>query len=300
MRDEVEVDDLGLAAAPGLAACRSDRLSPRDDIADVRRARLELGEVDAEPLGERGVEVDDAAVRLEREEAGRRVVEIVDRVLQLLEDVLLVLALAGDVGDQPADMAVRAADGIDPDAVPARAGRLAADAARHADFLGGAASLLGRDRQPVDRLRRVRVGGEKPLDRMEVALALRARELQERRVRPDRPSSAVGDQDAFGHVLHERVRLPAGRPMHDRAAIDRDQARGSREEGDHADRREKSQAPQNNEAGGILRQEEVRARGHKERKRNDGDENESRRARPARKLLRSRSHVLHPHRPISA
>ena len=86
--DEVEVDDLG-AVAPPLGG-RRRRAAPRRRRATIsaRRERpgLEAGEVDAEPFGERGVEVDDAAVRLGREEAGRRVVEIVDGVLQLLED----------------------------------------------------------------------------------------------------------------------------------------------------------------------------------------------------------------------
>ena len=64
------------------------------DIGERQRARLEAGEVDAEPFGERRVEIDDAPVRLGREEAGRRVVEIVDGVLQLLEDGLLLRPLA--------------------------------------------------------------------------------------------------------------------------------------------------------------------------------------------------------------
>ena len=135
----------------------------------MRGARLELGEVDADPFGERGVQVADAPVRLEREEAGRRVVEIVDGVLQLLKDVLLVLALARDVGDEPADARLAAADRADPHAIPARSARRAADAARHADLLARAAPAVGRDREPVDRLGGVRIAGEEPLDRMQVA-----------------------------------------------------------------------------------------------------------------------------------
>ena len=73
---------------------RSATPSPRTMSASVSVPGLEAGEVDAEPLGERRVEIDDAAVRLGREEAGRRVVEIVDRVLQLLEDGLLLRPLA--------------------------------------------------------------------------------------------------------------------------------------------------------------------------------------------------------------
>jgi hypothetical protein len=48
-----------------------------------------------------GVEIADVAVGIDGEEAGRRVIEIVDGVLQLLEDVLLALAVARHVGDGP-------------------------------------------------------------------------------------------------------------------------------------------------------------------------------------------------------
>ena len=74
---------------------------PRHDVGETQAAGAELGEIVAEPGGERRVQVDDVARRIDREEAGRRMVEIVDRVLQLLEDVLLPLALVRDVGDRP-------------------------------------------------------------------------------------------------------------------------------------------------------------------------------------------------------
>src|SRR5208283_6200326 len=38
---------------------------------------------------------------IDREEPARRMIEILDRVLQFLEHVLLPLAVAGDVGDRP-------------------------------------------------------------------------------------------------------------------------------------------------------------------------------------------------------
>ena len=50
-----------------------------------------------EPGRERGIEVADVAVAIDREKTGRRMVEIVDGVLQLLEDVFLPLAVTGDV-----------------------------------------------------------------------------------------------------------------------------------------------------------------------------------------------------------
>ena len=103
---EVDVERLRLAAAR-IGRLQDRQPFDRHDVAYLRRARLELGEIDADPFGQRRVHVADAPVGLEREEAGRRVIEIVDGVLQLLEDVLLVLALARDVGDQPADARVR-------------------------------------------------------------------------------------------------------------------------------------------------------------------------------------------------
>eukprot|EP01032_Pedospumella_encystans_P037059 gene37059-41970_t len=44
-------------------------------------ARAEAGEVEIEPAGEGGVEIGDLAVGVDRDEAGGRMVEIVDRVL---------------------------------------------------------------------------------------------------------------------------------------------------------------------------------------------------------------------------
>ena len=100
--DEVEVDGLGaVVAALGEHAGKQRHALAADQIAERQRPRLELGDVDAEPLGQGGVEVDDPPVRLGREEAGGRMVEVVDGVLELLEHRLLLGPLAGDVGDGP-------------------------------------------------------------------------------------------------------------------------------------------------------------------------------------------------------
>ena len=99
---EVDVHHLGLH----LAGRRGERGEQRgavagDDVGELQPAGADLGEIVVEPGGERGVEVADVAVAIDREEAGRRVIEIVDGVLQLLEDVLLALAVARHVGDGP-------------------------------------------------------------------------------------------------------------------------------------------------------------------------------------------------------
>ena len=89
--------------SPGVAGDRGEqrRAVARDDVGELQAAGADLREVVVEPAGERRVEVDDVAVGIDREEAGRRVIEIVDGVLQFLEDVLLPLAVARDVGDRP-------------------------------------------------------------------------------------------------------------------------------------------------------------------------------------------------------
>src|SRR6202043_2413803 len=54
-----------------------------------------------DPVGEPRIDIGDLAGGVDREEAAWRVIEIFDCVLQLLEHVLLPLAVAGDVGDRP-------------------------------------------------------------------------------------------------------------------------------------------------------------------------------------------------------
>jgi hypothetical protein len=54
-----------------------------------------------EPFGKRGIDVVDVAVGIDREKAGRRMIEIVDGVLQLLKHIFVALEFSGDVGDVP-------------------------------------------------------------------------------------------------------------------------------------------------------------------------------------------------------
>ena len=57
--------------------------------------------IDTKPLRQSGIEVDDPAGGLGREEADGRMVEVVDRVLEFEEDVLLLPPLLRHVGDAP-------------------------------------------------------------------------------------------------------------------------------------------------------------------------------------------------------
>ncbi len=99
---QIEIDDFGFQ----LARRGSQRGQERgavagDEVGELQPAGADLRQILVEPVGERGVEIDHVAAAIDREEAGRRVIEIVDRVLQFLKDVLLALALAGDIGQRP-------------------------------------------------------------------------------------------------------------------------------------------------------------------------------------------------------
>ena len=96
---EIDVDDLGADLAVAAAAHQEARAVAAHDVVERDRAGLELGEVVAEPVGERRVEILHPALGIGGEEAGGRVVEIVDGALQLEEGVVLPLAVAGDVLD---------------------------------------------------------------------------------------------------------------------------------------------------------------------------------------------------------
>ena len=68
---------------------------------ELEPAGTKLRQVVVEPLGKCGIEIANLAVGIDGEEAGWRVVEIVDGVLQHLKCVLLALELARYVGNRP-------------------------------------------------------------------------------------------------------------------------------------------------------------------------------------------------------
>jgi hypothetical protein len=94
------------------------------------------------------------------QEARGRVIEIVDGVLELLEHVLLALALLRDLGDAP-DRQI--ALGPNPHPVP---GKLAAAARgrREPDLLASGATLPGGLCEAIGGFRDLGRAGEEPLD----------------------------------------------------------------------------------------------------------------------------------------
>jgi hypothetical protein len=151
---QVEVERLGprlARRAGGRDQHRDDRV--RHDVGQLQPARSDLGEVVPEPLGKGGVHVDDRPGPVGRQEARGRMVEIVDRVLQLLEDGLVPLAVLGNVRDAPQRRHAAARAGQWPHAqpVPAELARTSKGGAEPHLFRCEPALARGL-RQPVDRL----------------------------------------------------------------------------------------------------------------------------------------------------
>ena len=77
-----------------------------DDVVDLEPAGAELGEIIIEPARQGGVHMRDRAIRLGGEKARRRVVEIVDRVLKILEKSFVPVVVARLIRDRPDHQAV--------------------------------------------------------------------------------------------------------------------------------------------------------------------------------------------------
>ena len=170
-------------------------------------------------------------LRLGRKEAGRRMVEIVDGVLQFLEDVLVALELARHVGERPdrhAGFALAVAERAHAHAQPA-AGLAAVRADAH--LLLQPPALARRLEQAIDRFRHAGIADEGALDRPHVLGVGRADQFEIGGIGIDHAAARVGDQDALGrgidHRLDQRAAaVPAGTPQ---------DAGGEREHQEHAD-----------------------------------------------------------------
>src|SRR5262249_654083 len=130
------------------------------------------------------------ALGIDREKAGRRVIEVVNRVLQLLEHTLLALAVAGHVSNGPHGSPPgptgppRRPERAHPQPKPSR--RLAV---RSDDtyLLLVPCAVTARLEETIDRLRDIRIADEHALDRANILSSRRARK---------RPVGRIGVKDA--------------------------------------------------------------------------------------------------------
>jgi hypothetical protein len=249
---QVEVEPVG----PDLArqALRGGQdVGAGGDLGQAQAAGADRREVVAEPGREGRVHVDDRAGRIDREEAGGGVVEIVDRVLEFLEDVLLALALVGDVAHRPQGRgATGPLDRAHADAEPGE-GPLGRAARRrgHPDLLGMPEAVAGGLGEAVDRLRDLRRADEHPLHRAQAGEGLAAGDAQVRFVGVDEAPALLHHDRALGRGVDDRLGdvVPGG------LAGELDRPDGEGEEAEHARHGEERQQPEDQRLGLLARDE---------------------------------------------
>ncbi len=148
----------------------------------------------------------DRAVGLGGEKARRRMVEIVDRVLKILEKGLMPVVVARLIRDRPHHQAVsrHALERTNANAVPGDLA-LAARRRRETKLLARAPAGFRRLRQAINGFRDVRRAGEQTFDRTQVACRGRARKRAIGVVGVDDTRFTVGDEDAVRIGVGDRL-----------------------------------------------------------------------------------------------
>ena len=257
--DEVDVEAARAALRAAAAGARDQRRAVgRHDLRQLEPRIGDLGEVEAEPLGERRVEIFDIAVGVGGEEAGRRTVEIGDRRLHLGEARLLAGAVEGDLIDLPHGERALAAGArvwrhrLDRDAEPARrngAILLALSRRRQAELLFQAAALLRRAGETKDRLGEMRVAAEGAVGRRHGGFSVEAEQRAIGLVGVEHAPRAVGDQGALRQIVDECL----GDVVAGMALAEIEDADRAREQAKHADHRERGEDRQHERLGHLAR-----------------------------------------------
>ena len=176
------------------------------DIVDLEPADAELSEIVVEPAGQGGVHMRDRAIRLGREKPSRRVIEIVDRVLEILEEGFMPGVVARLIRDRPRHQAVLgdALERANANAIPGGVG-LAARRRRETKLLARAPAGFRRLRQAIKGFRDVRRASEQTFDRTQVGRRRRARKRAVGVIGVDDARFAVGDQDSVRIGVGDRL-----------------------------------------------------------------------------------------------
>src|SRR5690606_29864558 len=96
---QVDIDDFRADFTVAPAPHQQRRSIAANDVGKGKLAGVEFGQVIAQPIGQGRVEILNAALRIGREEARRRMIEIVDGALEIAESGLIVFAVAGYILD---------------------------------------------------------------------------------------------------------------------------------------------------------------------------------------------------------
>ena len=238
---QVEVEHLGLHFAGRRGQRRQQRRAlAGDNVRQFQRTDADLRQILVEPARQRRIEIDNGARRIDREEAGRRVVEIIDSVLQFLEHVLLTLTLARHVGDRPdRHPGITFARSEWPHA-HAQPAALLARLAGDPHFLDQSPAFARRLEQAVDRFRYIGVADEDLLDRPHVITVGGADQVEIGGVGIKHPAALVGDQHAVETIVDDGLEQRMSAIL---ARIAQN-AGGQRKQGENPDRAERCQHPE--------------------------------------------------------
>ncbi len=209
---QIDIEHLGL----DFAGHRHDRGQQRGpvaghDVGQLQTARADLREIVIEPVRQRGVDVDEVAGGIDREESARRMIEIFDRVLQFLKHVLLPFAVAGDVRDRPHrvfGLALALAERPHPHPQPAAMGAVGAG---DADFFLLPLAFARRLEQAKHRLRHIGIADEDPLHRARVQRGRSTRERKIGRIGIDHVTAGVGDRQPVMGMIGDAAQSPGRR-----------------------------------------------------------------------------------------
>ena len=234
---QIDVEHLGLDLARRRRQREQRSPLTRYDVGKLEPAIGDLGEVVIEPLRQRRVEIGDAALGVGGEETRRRVIEIIDGVLQFLKHVLLALELAGDVGNRPYRhplLALAFTERAHAHAQPAAGLALVA---ADPDLLLQATAFARRLEQPVDGLRNAGIAHEHAFDRPHVVDVGGRDEIEIGDIGVDHAAGRVGDHDGIGRAIDQVLDqgaggIPAGGAQH---------AGRQREQQKHPDHRQHGQ-----------------------------------------------------------
>ena len=210
------------------------------DLGELEMASSDIGEVEAEPLGERGIEIVDSAVAVGGEEAGGRVVEIGDGLLHLLEASLLPLAVRGHLVDLPDHEPAFAACAwigrhrLHRDAEPARADAgifIGFAERRQAELFAERPALLRGARQAENLLGKIGVAGKGAVWRLHDHAGLKPEQIAVGLVGVEHAAALVGDQRTLRQIVDEGL----GDVVARLALPEMQDADGAGEQAEHAD-----------------------------------------------------------------
>ena len=206
---EVEVENLG----HGFARTRLDAGDqPGRLLADeFLKGQLAVGgarQVDAQPVGEGGIDVGDAAAAFSGEKAGGRAVEEVDDVLQTGEGLFLAAPVGGYVGEAPQGVVAAEAGGDGRNRYPRPhrfigSGTGGAGAWCDTEFLRQLAPVAGRLGKAIDLFGNLGIAGIEILDAHQPSVPVG--EGMVGSIAIDRAAVAVGDHATVADRIEQGI-----------------------------------------------------------------------------------------------